>query len=156
MSNKISAMRQRTEHERAKQGRVGWDIKWGMGGGRYELIVQLHQLLWGARRPALRSDIAWDVVRPGTTGALTPPDSPEFAGGILLLAASRECPRIFDDGLPTPFQTIRGTGDLARRLRYQDTGRVAPREPRRPICRPAQHASEHYMKSVCRSSAMNP
>ena len=90
--DKIAAMRQRIEHERAKQGGERWDIKLGYGGlVDIEFLVQLHQLLWGARSPTLRSTSTWNVLEAlERQGLLPPSDSSEFAGGILFLAASGE------------------------------------------------------------------
>ena len=129
--DKISAMRQRIEHERAKQGRVGWDIKLGYGGlVDIEFIVQLHQLLWGARRPALRLTSTWDVLEALERQELLPPPTAQsLREAYCFLRRVESALRIFDDRSTNTIPDDPGNRRrLARRLGYQDTGRVRAEE----------------------------
>ena len=91
--DKIAAMRQRIQHERAKQGKERWDIKVGYGGlGRYRVCRPSISTPLGCAQPTTRVNIDVGCPQsPRIPGPHTPPGSAEFAGGILLLAASREC-----------------------------------------------------------------
>jgi [glutamine synthetase] adenylyltransferase / [glutamine synthetase]-adenylyl-L-tyrosine phosphorylase len=121
--DKIAAMRQRIEHERAKQGGEHWDIKLGAGGlVDIEFLAQLHQLFWGARRPTLRSTSTWDVLEAMERQGLLPPSEARILRqDYCFLRRVESALRIVDDRsiniIPdNPADQRR----LARRLGYQD------------------------------------
>jgi [glutamine synthetase] adenylyltransferase / [glutamine synthetase]-adenylyl-L-tyrosine phosphorylase len=125
--DKIAAMRQRIEHERAKQGGERWDIKLGYGGlVDIEFLVQLHQLLWGARSPTLRSTSTWNVLEAlEHQGILPPSDAQSLREAYCFLRRVESALRIVDDrSINTIPDNPADQKRLARRLGYQDIGKV--------------------------------
>ena len=125
--DKIAAMRQRIEHERAKQGKAGWDIKLGYGGlVDIEFVVQLYQLLWGAHNPLLRSTSTWDVLKALESQGLLPlPAAQSLREAYCFLRRVESAIRIVDDRSINTIPDDPGKQRrLARRLGYQDTGKV--------------------------------
>ena len=125
--DKIAAMRQRIEHERAKQGKAGWDIKLGYGGlVDIEFVVQLYQLLWGAHNPPLRSTSTWDVLKAlESQGLIPPPAAQSLREAYCFLRRVESALRIVDDRSINTIPDDPGKQRrLARRLGYQDTGKV--------------------------------
>jgi [glutamine synthetase] adenylyltransferase / [glutamine synthetase]-adenylyl-L-tyrosine phosphorylase len=125
--DKIAAMRQRIEHERAKPGEERWDIKLGCGGlVDIEFLVQLHQLLWGARSPMLRSTSTWDVLEAlERQGILPPPEAQSLREAYSFLRRVESALRIVDDrSINTIPNNPADQRRLARRLGYQDVGEV--------------------------------
>jgi glutamate-ammonia-ligase adenylyltransferase len=125
--DKIATMRQRIELERAKQGRAAWDIKLGYGGlVEIEFIAQLHQLLWGARRPALRSTSTWDVIEALERQGLLPLSTAQsLREAYCFLRRVESALRIVDDrSINTIPDDPASQRRLARRLGYQDSSQV--------------------------------
>jgi [glutamine synthetase] adenylyltransferase / [glutamine synthetase]-adenylyl-L-tyrosine phosphorylase len=125
--DKIAAMRQRIAHERAKQGGERWDIKLGYGGlVDIEFLVQLHQLLWGARSPTLRSTSTWNVLEAlEHQGILPPSDAQSLREAYCFLRRVESALRIVDDrSINTIPDNPADQKRLARRLGYQDIGKV--------------------------------
>jgi [glutamine synthetase] adenylyltransferase / [glutamine synthetase]-adenylyl-L-tyrosine phosphorylase len=125
--DKIAAMRQRIEHERAKPGEERWDIKLGYGGlVEIEFLVQLHQLLWGARSPTLRLTSTWDVLEAlERQGILPPPEAQSLREAYSFLRRVESALRIVDDrSINTIPNNPADQRRLARRLGYQDVGEV--------------------------------
>jgi glutamate-ammonia-ligase adenylyltransferase len=122
---KVSAMRERMEHERGTQGKQGWDIKLGHGGvADIEFLVQLFQLMYGGGRPSLRLPSTWDLLRTLEQEDLVrAEDAQTLREGYCFLRRVESALRIVDDRsinrIPeTPAELRR----LARRLGYQDRG----------------------------------
>jgi glutamate-ammonia-ligase adenylyltransferase len=125
--DKIAAMRQRIEHERARQGRQGWDIKLGCGGlVDIEFIVQLYQLVWGAHRSALRSTSTWNVLEVlERQGLLLPSAALSLREAYGFLRRVESALRIVDDrSINTVPDDPTDQRRLARRLGYQGTALV--------------------------------
>jgi glutamate-ammonia-ligase adenylyltransferase len=129
--DKIAAMRQRIEHERTRQGKERWDIKLGYGGlVDIEFLVQVHQLLWGMRSPTLRSTSTWDVLEALERQGLLPlQEAQSLREAYCFLRRMESALRIVDD---RSINTIPDDpGDqrrLARRLGYQDIGKIRAEE----------------------------
>jgi glutamate-ammonia-ligase adenylyltransferase len=129
--DKIAAMRQRIEHERATQGKERWDIKLGYGGlVDIEFLVQLHQLFWGARYPTLRSTSTWDGLDAlERHGLLLPPDADSLRQAYCFLRRVESALRIVDDrSINTIPDEPENQRRLARRLGYRDVGKVRAEE----------------------------
>jgi glutamate-ammonia-ligase adenylyltransferase len=129
--DKIAAMRQRIEHERAKQGRERWDIKLGSGGlVEIEFLVQLHQLLWAARQPTLRSTSTWDVLKAlDRQGLLPSTEARILRQDYCFLRRVESALRIVDDrSINTIPDHPADQRRLARRLGYQDVGQARAEE----------------------------
>jgi [glutamine synthetase] adenylyltransferase / [glutamine synthetase]-adenylyl-L-tyrosine phosphorylase len=125
--DKIAAMRQRIEHERIKQGEARRDIKLGYGGlVDIEFLVQLHQLLWGRRLPALRSTSTWDAVEAlERQGLLSSPEAQRLRQAYSFLRRVESALRIVDDrSINTIPDDPEHQRRLARRLGYQDVGKT--------------------------------
>jgi glutamate-ammonia-ligase adenylyltransferase len=121
--DKITAMRQRIEHERAGAGRERWDIKVGYGGlVDIEFLVQVYQLLYGARLPALRMTSTWDALEALTCEGILPVQPAQsLRHAYSFLRRVESALRIVDD------RSINAIPDqqpdqrrLARRLGYRD------------------------------------
>jgi glutamate-ammonia-ligase adenylyltransferase len=124
--DKIAAMRQRIAHERAKQAGERWDIKLGYGGlVDIEFLVQLHQLLWGARNPTLRLTSTWDVLEAlERQGLLPSPEARALREAYSFLRRVESALRIVDDrSINTIPDDPADQRRLARRLGYQDVGK---------------------------------
>jgi glutamate-ammonia-ligase adenylyltransferase len=124
---KITAMRQRIEHERRQEGGERWDIKVGYGGlVDLEFLVQLYQLLWGVHRPALRLTSTWDVLEAlEREGILPPPEAQSLRHAYCFLRRVESALRIVDDrSVNTIPDDPADQRRLARRLGYQDVGKV--------------------------------
>jgi [glutamine synthetase] adenylyltransferase / [glutamine synthetase]-adenylyl-L-tyrosine phosphorylase len=129
--DKIAAMRQRIEHERVTQGKERWDIKLGYGGlVDIEFLVQLHQLLWGVHSPTLRSTSTWDVLDAlERHGLLPPPEAESLRQAYCFLRRVESALRIVDDRSINTIPDDPGNQRrLARRLGYQDVGKVRAEE----------------------------
>jgi glutamate-ammonia-ligase adenylyltransferase len=129
--DKIAAMRQRIEHERATQGKERWDIKLGYGGlVDIEFLVQLHQLFWGARYPTLRSTSTWDGLDAlERHGLLLPPDADSLRQAYCFLRRVESALRIVDDrSINTIPDEPENQRRLARRLGYRDVGKIRAEE----------------------------
>jgi glutamate-ammonia-ligase adenylyltransferase len=124
--DKVTAMRQRIQHERVKERQARWDIKVGYGGlVDIEFLVQLHQLLWGAVAPTLRQTSTWDVLEAlEHEGFLSSSVAQNLREAYGFLRRVESALRIVDD------RSINAIPDnqadqrrLARRLGYQDTAK---------------------------------
>jgi [glutamine synthetase] adenylyltransferase / [glutamine synthetase]-adenylyl-L-tyrosine phosphorylase len=124
--DKITAMRQRIEHERVKEGESRWDIKVGRGGlVDIEFLVQLHQLLFGVTTPALRLTSTWDALEAlEREGILPSREAQSLRAAYSFLRRVESALRIVDD------RSINAIPDkqadqrrLARRLGYQDAAK---------------------------------
>jgi glutamate-ammonia-ligase adenylyltransferase len=123
--DKIAAMRQRIEHERARQRGERWDIKLGSGGLiDIEFLVQSHQLLWGAHCPTLRLTSTWDVLEAlERQGLLPPTEAQSLREAYCFLRRVESALRIVDDrSINTIPDDPANQRRLARRLGYQDSG----------------------------------
>jgi [glutamine synthetase] adenylyltransferase / [glutamine synthetase]-adenylyl-L-tyrosine phosphorylase len=123
--DKIAAMRQRIEHERARQGGEHWNIKLGYGGVvDIEFLVQSHQLLWGAHHPTIRLTSTWDVLAAlERQGLLPPAEAQSLREAYCFLRRVESALRIVDDrSINTIPDDPASQRRLARRLGYQDTG----------------------------------
>jgi [glutamine synthetase] adenylyltransferase / [glutamine synthetase]-adenylyl-L-tyrosine phosphorylase len=123
--DKIAAMRQRIEYERAQGGTERWDIKLGPGGlVDIEFMVQLYQLLWGAHRPPLRSTSTWEVLEAlERQGILPAPEAQSLRQAYRFLRRVESALRIVDDRSINTIPDDPGNQRrLARRLGYQDVG----------------------------------
>jgi [glutamine synthetase] adenylyltransferase / [glutamine synthetase]-adenylyl-L-tyrosine phosphorylase len=123
--DKISAMRQRIEHERAGEGQGRWDIKVGRGGVvDIEFLVQLHQLLFGAHKPTLRLTSTWDVLEAlRCEGILPSQEAQGLQDAYCFLRRVESALRIVDDrSINTIPDNQADQRRLARRLGYQDAG----------------------------------
>jgi [glutamine synthetase] adenylyltransferase / [glutamine synthetase]-adenylyl-L-tyrosine phosphorylase len=121
--DKITAMRQRIEHERAREGRERWDIKVGRGGlVDIEFLAQLHQLLFGATTPTLRVTSTWDVLEALTRQGILPfPVARSLQEAYVFLRRVESALRIVDDrSINTIPDNQADQRRLARRLGYQD------------------------------------
>jgi len=123
--DKITAMRQRIQHERTRAGQERWDIKVGYGGlVDIEFLVQVYQLLYGARLPALQVTSTWDALEALTReGILPAQEAQSLRHAYSFLRRVESALRIVDDrsinAIPdNPVDQRR----LARRLGYQDVG----------------------------------
>ncbi|HEX9868032.1 MAG TPA: bifunctional [glutamate--ammonia ligase]-adenylyl-L-tyrosine phosphorylase/[glutamate--ammonia-ligase] adenylyltransferase, partial [Candidatus Tectomicrobia bacterium] len=123
--DKITAMRQRIQHERTRAGQEHWDIKVGYGGlVDIEFLVQVYQLLYGARLPALQVTSTWDALEALTReGILPAQEAQSLRHAYSFLRRVESALRIVDDrsinAIPdNPVDQRR----LARRLGYQDVG----------------------------------
>jgi [glutamine synthetase] adenylyltransferase / [glutamine synthetase]-adenylyl-L-tyrosine phosphorylase len=125
--DKITAMRQRIEHERVREGAARWDIKVGRGGlVDIEFLVQLHQLLFGVTTPALRLTSTWDALQAlEREGILPSQEAESLRAAYSFLRRVESALRIVDD------RSINAIPDnqadqrrLARRLGYQRAGKV--------------------------------
>ena len=121
--DKITAMRQRIEHERAGAGRERWDIKVGSGGlVDIEFLVQVYQLLYSASLPALRVTSTWDALEVLTCEGILPAQPAQsLRHAYSFLRRVESALRIVDD------RSINAIPDhqpdqrrLARRLGYRD------------------------------------
>ena len=129
--DKIAAMRQRIEYERAEQGKERWDIKLGRGGlVDIEFLVQLHQLLWGARSLMLRSTSTWDGLEAlERQGLLPSQEAQSLREAFCFLRQVESALRIVDDRSINTIPDDSGNQRrLAKRLGYQDIGRVRAEE----------------------------
>jgi [glutamine synthetase] adenylyltransferase / [glutamine synthetase]-adenylyl-L-tyrosine phosphorylase len=123
---KITAMRQRIQHERAQDGRARWDIKVGYGGlVDIEFLAQLYQLIWGPSLPALRQTSTWDVlVGLEREGLLPTPVAQSLREAYSFLRRVESALRIVDDrSINTIPDNQADQRRLAKRLGYQDAGR---------------------------------
>src|SRR5262249_34908075 len=91
-----------------------------------EFLVQLHQLLWGARSPTLRSTSTWDVLEAlEHHGLLPPPEAQSLREAYCFLRRVERALRIGDDrSINTIPDDPADQRRLARRLGYQDVGKV--------------------------------
>jgi glutamate-ammonia-ligase adenylyltransferase len=124
---KITAMRQRIEHERRKEGGERWDIKVGYGGlVDIEFLVQLHQLLWGVHSPTLQLTSTWDVLEAlEREGILPSPEAQSLRDAYCFLRRVESALRIVDDrSVNTIPDTPADQRRLARRLGYQEVAKV--------------------------------
>jgi glutamate-ammonia-ligase adenylyltransferase len=124
--DKITAMRQRIQHERVREGQEHWDIKVGYGGlVDIEFLVQLHQLLFGASTPALRGTSTWDVLGALTReGHLPAQEAQSLRQAYSFLRRVESALRIVDDrSINTIPDTQADQRRLARRVGYQDAGK---------------------------------
>jgi glutamate-ammonia-ligase adenylyltransferase len=121
----ITAMRQRMQHERAREGQERWDIKVGYGGlVDIEFLVQGYQLLYGVRLPALRVTSTWDALEALTREGIVPAQAAQsLRYAYSFLRRVESALRIVDD------RSINAIPDnqadqrrLARRLGYQGAG----------------------------------
>jgi [glutamine synthetase] adenylyltransferase / [glutamine synthetase]-adenylyl-L-tyrosine phosphorylase len=124
---KVSAMRQRIEHERVKEGEERWDIKVGRGGlVDIEFAVQLHQLLFGAGDSTLHVTSTWDALEALERQGYVPSSvaqSLRDAYGFLRRVESAL--RIVDDrSINTIPDNQADQRRLARRLGYQDVDKL--------------------------------
>jgi [glutamine synthetase] adenylyltransferase / [glutamine synthetase]-adenylyl-L-tyrosine phosphorylase len=129
--DKIAAMRQRIEHERAREGRERWDIKVGYGGlVDIEFLVQLHQLLWGACKPTLRLTSTWDVLEAlEREGIFAAQEALSLRDAYSFLRRVESALRIVDDrSINTIPDNPADQRRLARRLGYQDVGTSRPEQ----------------------------
>jgi [glutamine synthetase] adenylyltransferase / [glutamine synthetase]-adenylyl-L-tyrosine phosphorylase len=124
--DKVTAMRQRIQHERVKEGQARWDIKVGYGGlVDIEFVVQLYQLLFGASIPTLRLTSTWDILEVLERQGLLPAAMAQsLRDAYCFLRRVESALRIVDDrsinSIPDNHADRRR---LARRLGYQDAGR---------------------------------
>jgi glutamate-ammonia-ligase adenylyltransferase len=124
--DKITAMRQRIEHERASERGESLDIKVGYGGlVDIEFLVQSHQLLWGARKPALRLRSTWDVLETlEREGIFSAQEALSLRDAYGFLRRVESALRIVDDrSINTIPDNPADQRRLARRLGYQDIGK---------------------------------
>jgi [glutamine synthetase] adenylyltransferase / [glutamine synthetase]-adenylyl-L-tyrosine phosphorylase len=124
--DKITAMRQRIQHERAGAGQARWDIKVGFGGlVDIEFLVQVHQLLYGVRLPALRGTSTWDALEALTReGILPAQEGQNLRNAYSFLRRVESALRIVDDrSINTIPDNQADQRRLARRLGYQDVGK---------------------------------
>jgi glutamate-ammonia-ligase adenylyltransferase len=121
----ITAMRQRMQHERAREGQERWDIKVGYGGlVDIEFLVQGYQLLYGVRLPALRVTSTWDALEALTREGIVPAQAAQsLRYAYSFFRRVESALRIVDD------RSINAIPDnqadqrrLARRLGYQGAG----------------------------------
>jgi glutamate-ammonia-ligase adenylyltransferase len=91
-----------------------------------EFLVQLHQLLWGARRSTLRSASTWHVLEAlERQGLLPPPEAQSLREAYGFLRRVESALRIVDDRSINTIPDDPGNQRrLARRLGYQDVGKV--------------------------------
>jgi glutamate-ammonia-ligase adenylyltransferase len=128
---KVTAMRQRIQHERVKEGQARWDIKVGYGGlVDIEFLVQLHQLIWGRSVPTLRQTSTWDVlVALEHEGLLSPPVAQSLRESYSFLRRVESALRIVEDrSINTIPDNQADQRRLARRLGYQDAGKSRAEE----------------------------
>jgi glutamate-ammonia-ligase adenylyltransferase len=125
--DKITVMRQRIQQERTRAGQERWDIKVGYGGlVDIEFLVQVYQLLYGARLPALRVTSTWDALETlAREGILAGEAAQSLQHAHSFLRRVESGLRIVDD------RSINAIPDnqadqrrLARRLGYQDVSGV--------------------------------
>jgi glutamate-ammonia-ligase adenylyltransferase len=124
---KITAMRQRIEHERRHEGGERWNIKVGYGGlVDIEFLVQLHQLLWGVHRPTLQLTSTWDVLEAlEREGILPSPEAQSLRHAYCFLRRVESALRIVDDrSVNTIPDAPADQRRLARRLGYRDVAKV--------------------------------
>jgi glutamate-ammonia-ligase adenylyltransferase len=124
--DKITAMRQRIQHERAREGQERWDIKVGYGGlVDIEFLVQLHQLLYGISTPALRVTSTWDGLEALTREGILPAQEVQsLRNAYSFLRRVESALRIVDDrSINTIPDNQADQRRLARRLGYQDVGK---------------------------------
>jgi [glutamine synthetase] adenylyltransferase / [glutamine synthetase]-adenylyl-L-tyrosine phosphorylase len=123
--DRITAMRRRIQRERVREGQERWDIKVGSGGlVDIEFLVQVYQLLYGARLPALRVTSTWDTLEAlARQGILPVQEAQSLQHAYTFLRRVESALRIVDD------RSINAIPDnqadqrrLARRLGYQDVG----------------------------------
>jgi glutamate-ammonia-ligase adenylyltransferase len=122
---KITAMRQRIEHERAREGRERWDIKVGRGGlVDIEFLAQLYQLLYGVTTPLLRLTSTWDVLETlEREGIMPSQEAQSLRDAYGFLRRVESALRIVDDRSINAIPDNQGDQRrLARRLGYRDAG----------------------------------
>jgi glutamate-ammonia-ligase adenylyltransferase len=129
--DKIAAMRQRIQNERGKEGQGRWDIKVGAGGlVDIEFLVQLHQLVFGPSRPALRSTSTWEALRRLEAEHCMPPVvAQSLRQDYTFLRRVESALRIVDDrSINTIPDNQMDQRRLARRLGYQHLGQTRAEE----------------------------
>jgi glutamate-ammonia-ligase adenylyltransferase len=127
MLEKISAMRQRIEHERTKEGEGRWDIKVGRGGlVDIEFLVQSHQLRFGPSQPTLRVTSTWEGLETlEREGYLRASVAQRLRDAYGFLRRIESALRIVDDrSINTIPDDQADQRRLARRLGYQDAGKM--------------------------------
>jgi glutamate-ammonia-ligase adenylyltransferase len=123
--DRITAMRQRIEHERGGDGQGRWDIKVGRGGlVDIEFLVQVHQLLGGVTTPTLRLTSTWDALEAlSREGFLSPQTARNLRDAYCFLRRVESALRIVDDRSVNTIPAQQADQRrLARRLGYQDAG----------------------------------
>jgi glutamate-ammonia-ligase adenylyltransferase len=128
---KATAMRQRIQHERAKEGQARWDIKVGYGGlVDIEFLVQLYQLVLGASVPKLRLTSTWEVLEIlERESFLSASAAQSLRESYSFLRRVESALRIVDDrSINTIPDNQTDQRRLARRLGYQDAGQSRAEE----------------------------